>query len=90
MADTNKSAPAGPPIKNEKIGNRHRYRKESSGILTVQTPELDDHLRRLALRAMDHGSTCAEMDATLRCLINHCEAYRTGLQVRTPRDTVTA
>ncbi|KKM86857.1 hypothetical protein LCGC14_1274830 [marine sediment metagenome] len=58
-----------------------RFEKKIGGLcgLTVTDPNLDEQIRRLALRAMELGTTGAQKDATLRCLINHCEALRPAL-----------
>jgi len=58
--------------------------QQSGDQLVVNAGSLSDRLRRLALQATEQGSTVAEMDACLRCLIGHAEHLREGLRNRTP------
>jgi hypothetical protein len=55
--------------------------------LVVTDQDLNEYLRGFALKAMEQGSTTQEMEATLRCLVGHCDRFRKGLKKRTPRDT---
>lgn len=66
----------------------HDRFERKGGILTVTDANLDEQVRRRVLGVMDLGARSEEMDAVLRCMINHCEAFRASLAKRTPRDTV--
>lgn len=62
---------------------RYTPSREVNGLV-VTDPNLDEQLWRLARRALETGETTDQKEASLRRLINHCEALLSELAQPNP------